>query len=436
MEYCYIGAEKDYINNMRHCQRVADAALKLMSCLVCGGVAVGIAQSCASRLCSAYGVICISAEYSATASVCVDCGGVAVSRQSRAKSSATNLKLSEECYRILSSAEGGSPLEITLQQLRSIEHISAPIAVKASGGAFACAAFCAFFGGVVTDCAACFLTGFVVCMLMFIAEGQTGEAALCFITSVVGGALCIFFCTMAYKFGLDCNFRSVVYGSIMPVIPGLKLCGAIQNIMRGDIRYGAYSLINVLACASAIAAGYALSVRIFSAEVPQYAENNVAPFYRLTASVCGALGFAVMFGAGLKRSVQGAFFAAIGYAVYLLSENTGEYPALFAASAVCSFAAMLSAHLLKIPSAVFLIPAMVPLVPGAALYSTAQSLIFGEMSAAQSGLIYSLRAFSSVAGGGVIAAVIINLSSKAVAVISKKLHFRASKRAAIPENKK
>ncbi len=92
----------------------------------------------------------------------------------------------------------------------------------------------------------------------------------------------------------------------------------------------------------------------------------------LISGVTGALGFSMIFRVNkrlIPAVMAGAFLC---WAVYLLVVRDGEdvfVPSLIS-SAACAAYAQIAARMLKAPATIFLIPEVVPLIPGSGLYYT------------------------------------------------------------------
>lgn len=92
----------------------------------------------------------------------------------------------------------------------------------------------------------------------------------------------------------------------------------------------------------------------------------------LMTGVTGSLGFCLIFRLNrrlIPATLVGSFLC---WAVYLLSLRNGEdvfVPSLIS-SVVCAAYAQVAARVLKAPATVFLIPEVLPLIPGSGLYYT------------------------------------------------------------------
>lgn len=88
----------------------------------------------------------------------------------------------------------------------------------------------------------------------------------------------------------------------------------------------------------------------------------------------GVVGMSVVIGVPKKLILYSGAVGAVGWWIYLLLEQ--QYPTLsilqaFVATMVVSLISHIFARVLKAPGTVFLIPGIMPMVPGAGMYRTA-----------------------------------------------------------------
>lgn len=102
---------------------------------------------------------------------------------------------------------------------------------------------------------------------------------------------------------------------------------------------------------------------------------------QVIGSYLGVVGMSIVIGVPKKLILYSGAVGAIGWWVYLLIEV--KYPTLvvlqaFSATMVVALISHIFARLLKAPGTVFLIPGIMPMVPGAGMYRTAYYAIKGN----------------------------------------------------------
>lgn len=106
---------------------------------------------------------------------------------------------------------------------------------------------------------------------------------------------------------------------------------------------------------------------------------------QLLAAFVGALGFALVFGMRRRYLFAASLGALLGWGVYLLADHflaSGFLPPLLAAAFAVTYSELM-AKALKTPATLFVVPAIVPLVPGGSLYYTMSYAVHRDMENAR-----------------------------------------------------
>lgn len=111
--------------------------------------------------------------------------------------------------------------------------------------------------------------------------------------------------------------------------------------------------------------------------------------------------FGGMFQLRMKGMLLSGLAGAISWLVFDLSKHvmTSEYFSYFLASCALNVYAELMARKAKMPAICFIVPGLVPLVPGAALYSTMYNFVLNNPQAAWHNAIYAFSTVVSIALG-------------------------------------
>ena len=111
---------------------------------------------------------------------------------------------------------------------------------------------------------------------------------------------------------------------------------------------------------------------------------KVAIIQLLTAFI-SSFGFSMLFGVRRRFLFVAALGGLLAWGVYLLAEfwhSSNFLSCLLAASFAVLYAEVL-ARRLKSPATLFVVPAILPLVPGGSLYYTMSSAVHGDIAAAK-----------------------------------------------------
>ncbi len=127
----------------------------------------------------------------------------------------------------------------------------------------------------------------------------------------------------------------------------------------------------------------------------------------ITASL-GTLGFSILFYVHPRRLFLATLGGILTCGVYLLGGHFigGELlPNLLGALVGAGFSEIM-ARLTKVPVPVYMVPCVIPLVPGGALYATMFNFVAGNYAAAAEAGMRTLQIALGIAGGIVIASVL------------------------------
>ena len=106
---------------------------------------------------------------------------------------------------------------------------------------------------------------------------------------------------------------------------------------------------------------------------------------QLVSAFVGSLGFALIFGMRRRYLFAASLGALLGWGVYLISDallQSSFLPPLFAAAFALTYSEMM-AKALKTPATLFVIPAIIPLVPGGSLYYTMSYAVHRDVANAR-----------------------------------------------------
>lgn len=130
----------------------------------------------------------------------------------------------------------------------------------------------------------------------------------------------------------------------------------------------------------------------------------------LLAAAFGSLGFALMFRVRFRHLWVTALGGLLCYLVYLLTKELtgGEFFPNLAAAILLAFYAELCAHKLRAPVQIYLIPVLVPLIPGGFLYYSMYYLLAMDYLLFTDYLLVTLETALGLAGGIVVGLAIAN----------------------------
>lgn len=131
---------------------------------------------------------------------------------------------------------------------------------------------------------------------------------------------------------------------------------------------------------------------------------------QLITATLGAFGFSLVFNVRGKMILYATLGGFLVWGSYLLLELTEMHPAeayLFVSIIITAYAE-LNARLHKAPATVFLVCAIIPLVPGSRLYATMVYAVHQDWSGFVDQGVYTLLLAMAIAGGIIIVSTIMH----------------------------
>lgn len=284
------------------------------------------------------------------------------------------------------------------------------------GAILAVGAFAIFFGGTVKDGIAAALVSIPMFVFLRLQKKTFNQFVHTLICALIGG----FFSVITCWIGFADNLSYVMSGAIMIIIPGLAIGTSIRDIMSNDILSGSVRLFQAIVSSMAIAAGFSAFAQLYNGEVLM---NNSAEWWVvLLTSLVATFGFAILFNNKYRHLIIVSLCGLFSTAAYLFSEIRFDstFVGVMVGSVVATLLAEVLARTLKSPTTVFLIPAIIPFVPGASLFFMMYNLINGNITDFLSRLGVLLEASLGIAVGIILASVAAQIIIRFIKKFVKK----------------
>ena len=180
--------------------------------------------------------------------------------------------------------------------------------------------------------------------------------------------------------GLAENVDMVVIGTLMLLVPGLLFTNALRDIIFGDTNSGINRIVEVLLIAAAIALGTAAAWNFATAAwgMPVLAAAlDHSSVLTCLADVVACIGFVIVFNIHGCGNVLCALGSGITWAAFCITSwlGGGELFCCFIATVIAAIYAEIMARVRKYPAISYLVISLLPLIPGAGIYYTAQQAI-------------------------------------------------------------
>lgn len=212
--------------------------------------------------------------------------------------------------------------------------------------------------------------------------------------SLLGSLLCTLIPLLFHNLtGLGVT-DAMVASALMPLLPGLSMTNAVQDILRGDMVSGVTHGARAVMVAALVAGGALVGTHLFSlmepamlpgvreaAEAGRPAALWQAASIALSCFVAG-VGFGALLYAPRKAIFWGGLIGVAGYMSYwgLIRLGAAESVSMFVGALLAAACAQLAARRLRMIATVFVTIAILPLVPGLGLYRAMSALAMGQIS--------------------------------------------------------
>ena len=132
---------------------------------------------------------------------------------------------------------------------------------------------------------------------------------------------------------------------------------------------------------------------------------------QLITAFLGSLGFALLFQLRKGLLIAAAFGGLVNWGAYLLVEPMfdGVFTPCFVAAAVAVLYCEVAARVFKAPVTVFLVPAVVPSVPGSGLFYTMSSIVKKDWAGAKEFGLRTAEFALGIAAGICLAVVVFSI---------------------------
>lgn len=324
-------------------------------------------------------------------------------------------------------------IEHILQRIARAPTYPVWVMLLMSGLSSLCFAF--MFGGCLAEAVAAFVIGLLLrAFLILSSRSHPGD----FLSSLLSGAFISILTELAFVAGLVPATETVLISVLMQVVPGLAITNAIRDIIEGDLVSGNARLVEAFMIAAGLSVGSVLGLVLFGSAGATGLESVLQPsgagaaglesttgiksaldsffttspesvlnpvFGLLLACVwaAGASGFSAFY---LNTKpfdiIWGAVTGAAGWLAFRLTGGTGAGGSAFSylagALAVAAFSEIMRLFW-HTPATVFLIPGLLPLVPGGGMFKTMRAAVQGLSSDALSLGYTTLLAAGAIALG-------------------------------------
>jgi uncharacterized membrane protein YjjB (DUF3815 family) len=183
------------------------------------------------------------------------------------------------------------------------------------------------------------------------------------------------------------NLPAILISGVSIFLPGVAITNAARDVLSGDYQSGVSRLVEALVIAVAIAVGIGAMMVVWraSGRGPEPNEAFTYPVWLyLLFGVAVTCGFAIVFEAPRKQLPVISLIGGIGMLCYevLLVLGFSMVSACFVGTLVVAFFAEIASRAGNDVTTIFILPGIIPFVPGAMLYRTMSAVINSDFEGA------------------------------------------------------
>jgi len=294
------------------------------------------------------------------------------------------------------------------QKLRDIESgLKYPVPVRIIGAIMIGISLCFIIGGSIPDSICAGIIGGCIYSISILIDKLDFPL---FIRTFVGCAICSALAIIFYTIGLCDSIAPVITASMSIYLPGVAITNAARDMLSGDMLAGVSKFTEAILLAIGIAGGVGIVLKFYSLWYSGHQTTIATSHPMWTISICAlfaVLGFCILFHSPKNTMIYTCIIGAVGQIVmqYLISIDQSLAIACFAGACTLAILSEFGSRAGKDATTVFIIPGIIPLVPGALIYRTMLTLLEGDMSESAS------LAFSTLVTALSIAAALVVISS-------------------------
>jgi uncharacterized membrane protein YjjP (DUF1212 family) len=258
-----------------------------------------------------------------------------------------------------------------LREINRIKPYNLPLNLL--GAFFIGASLCLCFGGGVIDSLVCSCIT-IVAYLMSIWVGKLQLSP--FISIFLSCAACSLMSVIGIEIGILSTLSPVIISSITMFLPGVAITNAARDLLSGDMIAGVSRFAEALINAIAIAGGVSVVLKPWSLARGGFPLDEIIryplPLFFLLAFLT-TLGFCIQFHVPRRQMLPASIIGAFGFCLYeflLLELSCSAVFACFMASGLVAVMAEFASRAGRDATTLFIIPGIIPLVPGTGMYTT------------------------------------------------------------------
>ncbi|MDR0817354.1 MAG: threonine/serine exporter family protein [Clostridiales Family XIII bacterium] len=230
-----------------------------------------------------------------------------------------------------------------------------------------------------------------------------------FIQIFIGCAVCALTALPLLAIWHDFNTTPVILGAITVFMPGVAITNSARDLLSGDMLTGVARMFEAIVIAIGIAGGTATVITVWTrsgGSISQGAVTHPLALFPLYGALL-TLGFCLLFHSPARQIIVTSIIGGVGMlalvALPLIGGNSVS--AVFFGTCIVAVLAEFASRAGKDATTVFILPGIIPFVPGAAIYETMAELLGKGVYPA------AIKGVETFIGAGCIAVALILIAS-------------------------
>ena len=255
--------------------------------------------------------------------------------------------------------------------------------IRILGAVLIGAFFCPIYGGSWGDMViAGIISGVSYLISVFIGRLKFPDFIRIFISCTGAAGMVL----AAAAMGASDSISPVIVAATTVFLPGVAITNAARDLLNGDMLAGVARLAEACIAAIAIAGGVGIGIQIWLLGGGTILHDRIVTFdtpWFLLFGFFSTLGFGLVFNAPKKHLITVSLIGAVGmFILFFMTTQYGLISASFFGTCAVAILAEIASRAGKDATTLFIIPGIIPFVPGAPLYETMSSMLTGEYSKA------------------------------------------------------
>lgn len=274
-----------------------------------------------------------------------------------------------------------------------------PTLVNMLGAALIATPMCYLLGGNILDSV---VGGLIAAVTLFFSSLIDRLFINAFIKIFLGCALCGALTLVYAHFISTTAFGWIIIAAITMFLPGVAITNAARDYLTGDMVGGTARAVEALLTAVTMGAGVGFVLKLWQFAggiIPVDSASEVSVYIVFFLAFFTAVGFSIIFHVPARHIAVASLIGGCGYLLYflVLTETGSVLIGCFFGAGLVSLLSEVASRVFKDITTIFIIPGIIPIVPGTGMYLTMFYAVDGQLEEAINTGVQTLIAAVTIA---------------------------------------